>query len=181
MKNDINLITQREKPRRTYDKVFLATFFLFGLVFLLALLLIICSLALKAQAGSLSRSVGEARNRIASMAAVKQKALIVSERLSTARNIISKRNNLETRTSQILALLPDNFNISSIVGEKDVVTVTVGSSDLITFDKLFEVNLNAIARDKNLGLKKIESLGFTRSGSAYELAIGFYFSEAKKN
>ena len=176
MNNDINLMTQIEKPRVAFSKLFLGTSLLFGLAFATALLLIIHSFALKAQAGSLSENVALARNKIASMISLKQKVLVVSERIDTARNIISKRSNLESRTTQILASIPDNFNIDMITAEKDTVTLVLGSSDLSAFDDLFEVKLTALYRDQALSLKKIESSGFTRTGN-YQLTLAFHFSE----
>lgn len=178
MNNDINLITQREQ-RPAYSKVFLSSGLLFGAIFVLALILTLYSFSLKSKVGSLSEDLALARNKIANYAERKQKILVVTERIDTARNVISKRNNLETRTSQILAAIPDSFNIDTIKAEDDVITVRLASSSLLAFDDLLEVRLLGLVRDENLGLKKIESPSFTRSGN-YELTLAFYFSEAAK-
>ncbi|MEK7188232.1 MAG: hypothetical protein AAB685_00075, partial [Patescibacteria group bacterium] len=119
------------------------------------------------------------RTTIAGYGEVKQKILIVSERVDSARNIISKRNSLDTRTSKVLATISDIFSIGAIKAESDVITVDLRSSSLLAFDDLLETRLPALAKDKNLGLKKIESPSFTRSGN-YELTLAFHFSEAAK-
>lgn len=176
MNNDINLMTQREQRRFAYSKVFLTTALLFGAIFTFAFILTLYSLFLKSEEGTLSKDVASARSRIANYAERKQKILIVSERVESARNIISKRNNLELRTSQILSSIPDIFSIDAIQAKNDVVTVKLDSPSLLAFDDLLEVRLAAFARDERLGLKKIETSSFTRSGN-YELTLAFYFSE----
>lgn len=158
-----------------YSKMFLATAILFGVFFTLALGLILYSLFLKAREASLSEDIVSARTRIAGYGEVKQKILIVTERVDSARNIISKRNSLETRTSQILATIPDIFSINAIKAENDVITVELGSSSLLAFDDLFETRLLGLAKDESLNLKRIESSSFTRSGN-YQLILAFYFN-----
>jgi len=175
MNNDINLVTQIERRHDIYSKMFLATALLFGVIFALALVLTLYSLFLKARYASLSENVVSARTRIAGYGEVKQKILIVSERVDSARNIISKRNSLETRTSQILATIPDVFSIDAIKAENDVITVELGSSNLLAFDDLFETRLLALTKGESLNLKKIESSSFTRSGN-YQLILAFYFN-----
>ena len=174
MNNDINLITQREQQRDIYSKMFLATALLFGVIFVLALILTLYSLFLKAEEASLSEDVVSARTRIAGYGEVKQKILIVSERVDSARNIISKRNSLETRTSQILATIPDIFSVDAIKAESDVITVELGSLSLLAFDDLLETRLPALTKDESLNLKRIESSSFTRAGN-YQLTLAFYF------
>lgn len=178
MNNDINLITQKEQ-RPAYSKVFLASSILFGTIFMLALIITLYSFSLKAKAGSLSEDVSRARNRVANYALRKQKILVVTERIDSARSIISKRNNLERRASQILAAIPDSFSIDTMKAGDDVITVRLGSSSLLAFDDLLETRLISLARDKDLGLKKIESPSFIKSGN-YELTLSFYFSETAK-
>ena len=175
MNNDINLINQREQQADIYKRMFLATALLFGVIFALALILTLYSLFLKAREASLSEDVVSARTRIAGYGEVKQKILIVSERVDSARNIISKRNSLETKTSQILAKIPDIFSVDAIKAESDVVTVELGSSNLLAFDDLLETRLPALAKDESLNLKRIESSSFTRSGN-YQLTLAFYFN-----
>lgn len=178
MNNDINLTTQR-KQRPSYSKVFLASSLLFGAIFVLALILTLYSFFLKAKEGSLSKDITGARNRIANHALKKQKILVISERVDSARNIISKRNSLETRTLQILTTIPDIFSTDAIKAENDVITVKLESPNLLAFDDLLETRLPALAKDESLNLKRIESSSFTRSGN-YELTLAFYFSEAAK-
>ncbi len=179
MKNDINLITQAGSPRRVYNKLFLYTAVLFGIVFAIALSLTVYSFILKTQAGKLAEDVATARNRIASMADVRQKILTVSERIGAAKKIVSKRQSLEFQTSQILSSIPNNFSIDTINASDDIVTVTLASSNLLAFDDFFEVQLTDLYRREDLSLKKIESTSFTRSGN-YELTLDFYFADAAK-
>lgn len=174
MNNDINLITQRDQQRHVYNKIFLATFLLFGVIFTLALIIILYSFFLKAKERNLSKNIASSRARMVDYGEIKQKILIVSERVESAKKIISKRNSLETKTLQILSVIPDIFSIDTIQAENDVITIKLGSSDLLAFDDLLETDLSAFAKDENLNLKKIESSSFTRSGN-YQLTLDFYF------
>jgi hypothetical protein len=182
MKNDINsdsiginLITQREKNRSSYSKIFLIAAAGFGIIFAFAILLTFYSFFLKAKADSLAKDVAAARNETLGYALRKQKILFTSERVDAVRSIISKRNNLEEITSQVLSAIPDNFNIESVAAQDNVVSVRLASSSLLAFDDFLESRLQAFAKNKDLRLKKIESSSFVRDSGSYILAISFYF------
>lgn len=179
MNKDINLVIGQEKPKSGYNKVFLGTSVIFGLSFALAFLLTIYSFTLKAKLSSLTNDVISERGRISEVADTRQKILVTQERIEGARKVISKRSSLESRTSQILASLPTRFNIDSVKAEQDLITLRLVSGDLLAFDDLFETKLTPIARDQTLGVKRIESSSFTRSGN-YDLTLDFYFSDAVK-
>lgn len=154
--------------------MFLVTGFIFLVMFSIALLLILYSFFLKAKASDLSVEVSEVKAKIASLSLPKQKTLLVSERLATIRNIISQRSDIETRVSQILSFIPESFAIDLITAERDQITVRISSGNLSLFDNFYEVKLPSLARDNNVGFKKIESTSFARSGN-YQLTVDFYF------
>ena len=179
MSNDINLISQSVNIKKTYSKLPMLLGGLFIVVFIIALSTILYSFALKGVLGNLSEEVDQEKAKIAAMISQKQKVLLISERLATVRKIISGRSNLESRVSAILAAIPSNFNVDAVNGEKDKVVIKVASRNLSEFDNLLEVGIPALAKDKKLNLKKIESSSFSRSGN-YQLSLAFYFTEQAK-
>lgn len=175
MNTDINLITPKKQVRHAYGKIFLITAFIFGSIFTVAMGLTFHTLLLKTKAGRLSEEVASARARMETFKERKQKMLIISERIGFTRNIISGRNSLERRTSELLSAIPDVFNIEAIKAETNVITIKMSSQSLLAFDDLLDAKVPAFAKSKNLGIKKIESTSFTTERGAYTASIGFYF------
>lgn len=174
MNNNINLITQRRERQHEYSKIFLITSILFAIIFTIALSLTLYSFFLKGKAAGLSRDVARVKTKVAGFAQKKEKILAISERLDSTRSIISKRNNLSDRTSQILAAIPETFNIESIKTADNVITVKLGSSSLLLLDDFLEARLPTFAKNAGAALKKIESTSFTRVGDYY-IDLTFYF------
>lgn len=180
MKSDINLVPTTSKVKRTYGRIFVFSAAVFGVIFVIALLLIAYSFILKTRVKGLEQQEALLKGNISQYAIQKERLLVTAERLGMIRKIISTRKKLDLKVASILSFVPNEFGIEAINADKDVISLKLASPSLREFDALIEEKIPSLAKDKALGLKKINIASFAEKGNNYVLSLDFDFGTKTK-
>lgn len=180
MKEDINFITPAKKQQKQYASLFLmVSGSFFGVVFVIALALVVYSFILKSQATAIDKRVAALRTNIGSFGEQKNMLAFTTQRLSTIRQIIATRNKLDERITAIMDKVPQNLSVDGLTADKDIITIRLSSTNLSNFDDFLEVQLPLITKDTKLGIKRVDISSFSQRGNEYLLTIDFYFTIKK--
>ena len=177
MKEDEINLAASPTAKKTY-KVFLTpSFLIFIIVFIVGILIVSYSFILKVNLSSLASSGRRLQGQIAQQESKKDKILIISERLASARKILASRSHLDLVVSSIIQAIPDNFSLETVDGNDQQVSVSISSDTLLDFANLLSEKIPDITQNKTLAISKVTADSFTQSQGEYLLSLTFTLKE----
>lgn len=177
MKEDEINLARAEETKKTY-KVFLSpSFFIFVIVFIVAILILSYSFILKVNLSSLASDGRRLQGQIASQESKKDKILIISERLSAARKILATRSHLDLVVSSLIQEIPDDFALDVVGGNDQQISLSISADKLSDFASLLSEKIPRITQNKTLGISKVTANSFGQTQSGYLLSLTFTLKE----
>lgn len=180
MKEDeINLAAARTTQK--IPNVFLTpSFFIFIFVFVIAILILSYVFILKINLSSLQFNSRRLQAQIATFEQKKDKILIVSERLASARKILASRNHLDSVVQSILSVVPDNFSIESVQANNKEISLSISGDPLSGFVSFLSEGIPTLTQNKTLAISKVSADSFTQSKNGYLLSLTFSLAGQQK-
>lgn len=178
MKDDINLVSGgkvEEKIKRSQDPLII----FFGVVFLVAIILIASSFILSAVLSSQNTKIADLKSNI-SQSAKKQKIAIVSDRLSQIRTILSQRSKVSPTASKIVAEIPASFTINNLSADSQKIQISITSDKLSDYVSFLQGTLPAFLKKNQILLSSVNIDSFTLQENGYEMSLVFNVKLTKK-
>lgn len=177
MKNDINLIDVRQRPKPLKkDLLLLISIGLFTVVFIFSVFIMLYSLIEKSQLSALNVEVNNLSSRMNSMAEKKDKIATTTNRLATIKSILTTRKAIDSKVDEIVSVIPASFTINDFQAGDAKVSLAVSSASLLDFDNLLEVQVPQITKNQALGITSVDIGSFIQDSSGYSLNLTFYFT-----
>ncbi len=175
MKEDINLLPRHKDTKKGMNFLLMGSFALFILLFFTAASLVFYTYALSSTSSTLTADIESLNAKISSVSAAKNKLLVASERLLAIQKITLSRQTIDRNLNTSLSIIPTSFSVDEISAKDDFVSLNVSSPDLASFNTLIEQDLPALAKDKKIGVSKIDISSFSQRNQTYLLALNFYY------
>ena len=160
MKPTINLATRRIIQKKTLRKFFLSSILFFGIAVIITLGLLTTNFFLNLQISNFTDQKSTFQAEIARSQSVKDKLLMVQERLGQIRSLLATRNMASERINLILSVIPDPITILSVQYTSEDITVSLASNSLLDLQNLIEQELPKISQSGNKDLGKITVSSF---------------------
>ncbi|HVZ11775.1 MAG TPA: hypothetical protein VG965_01975 [Patescibacteria group bacterium] len=169
----INLVAGRRAEQKVEHFISGPSLIIFGVVFVIATVLVIYSFLLSSQYDSLVSQETSVRAQISTVSAKRDKITIIHERLAAIRSIIAKRSSLSATVFNILSIIPDDFSLDGITADDNQVSITVTSNSLAEFADFLEQKIPSFAAKDKTGVKTVQVRAFSQSKNGYSLGLDF--------
>lgn len=175
MKSQINLATPKKVTKQALRNFHLFSLFSFVSSFVIAVLLLIVALIFNANISGIETRISDINKKILLIADKKEKALFIKDRLGNIQKVITNRKDLNAKISPIIATLPQNADMDSIIAKDEVVTIYITAPSLADLDTLINEKILAYASNPTSTIRKIDIGDFGVRNSVYSVSLDFYF------
>lgn len=177
MKAQINLATPIT-INRNKRYFFLISLGVFGLCFVLAMILLSYSLVLNNSYTALTNKEASLKAQLAQVGQKKVEYLTVKERLSSIQKILNLRQNLNTNLVDVVNIFPDSVTISTLNVTPTSVVLTANSSNLGALNSIMETVIPKFEKE-NKNLKTVQMSSFNQDPNtlAYSVSLQFTFKK----
>lgn len=178
MAESINLLQTTIAPKKERS-----LFFSISLLFLLISIIVSVGLLLyttylNSRISSLSNEKTEVLKQMAIVEPQRIKYLTVKERLRSIGPILLNNTAFSTAYTQLENAIPSGLSISDIDIQKDTVTLTLATNDLVSVNTFLNDNLKALVSKKSL-IKAVTINSFTvgKANDGYNLGVTLQYRQ----
>jgi hypothetical protein len=177
MKSNINLVLGKAQPQKNPIAV-KVSYYVFAGIFLVAIVVLAILFISKIQLNALSDQEQQTLASINQQADKKLKMIIVSERLSTIKNIFSQRGNLDQKLSSVISLVPEAITVDAVNAGDDKVTLSLKTDDLLALNTYLENDLPTALKKFAIPIKDVTVNNMSSNNNSYQASITFTFVSA---
>lgn len=141
MKAKINLATKRVVQVKKLRKFFLSSVIFFGIATGATLILLIVNFFTNLQIANLSEEQAALEIDVARYKSVKDTMLGTQERLGQIRSLLSERQDVGTKVSSIVGIVPSTIKVKSVQYDTKDIRVSISSPSLSALNSLIEEKL----------------------------------------
>lgn len=181
MKPSINLATRRIIQKKTLRKFFLSSIIFFGLGVSLTLGLLLINFFINLQISNLNDTKSDLEAQIVRQKSVKDKLLMVQERVGRVRNLLTTRDNAGEKINFIVAAIPSSIEISSIQYDEEGINFALKSSSLADLQGFIEKDIPSLQESGNKDIGAISINAFKLDPDNFEYLLNFSVGQVSKN
>jgi len=181
MKPSINLATRRIIQKKTLRKFFLSSVIFFGLGVSATLGVLLINFFMNLQISNLNDTKSDLEAQIVRQKSVKDKLLMVQERVGRVRNLLSARDNAGEKINFIVAAIPSSIEISSIQYDEEGINFALKSSSLADLQGFIEKDIPSLQESGNKDIGAISINAFKLDPENFEYLLNFSVEQVSKS